>query len=170
MRFPLLPKHSFRRYTDISPDFLMARGIKFLMLDLDNTIAKYSEHSPSAAAVLWINDLKNNNLTLHFISNSKRVDRVEVFSAALEIDFIKNARKPSPNALLRAMETSAFTASESAFIGDQIFTDTLAANRADVMSILVRPLSLKNPLLLLRFVAETPFRILHALNKTFTKR
>ena len=56
------------------------------------------------------------------------------------------------------MEATGFNPSESALVGDQIFTDTLAANRAGATSMIVRPLGLKNLFLFLRFAAETPFR------------
>ena len=44
-----------------------------------------------------------------------------------------------------------------ALAGDQIYTDTLAANRAGVRSILVEPIHLHNVWLRLRHVAELPF-------------
>ena len=158
MGFSLVPHFAFRRYADITPGFLDKLGIRFLMLDLDNTIAKYSEHSPAAAVYQWVSDMKNSGIVLFFISNSKRETRVDSFSDALGIDFIKEACKPSPDGLLRAMVVKGFASGESALLGDQVFTDMLAGNRAGVTSIIVRPLSLKNPLLFLRFAAETPFR------------
>ena len=160
MNLPLIPRYSFGKYTDISPSFLVNLNIKFLMLDLDNTIAKYSEHSPSPAADEWVRSMRGSNIQLFIISNSKREYRVEAFADALCLPYIKNAQKPSPVNLLSAMQDNGFIAIETAFLGDQIFTDTLAANRANITSIIVRPLSLRNPLLLLRFIAETPFRVL----------
>ena len=143
---------------DISPSFLNKLGIKFLMLDLDNTIAPYSEHSPAETVRQWFADMKSSGVELFFISNSKRKYRVEAFAEAFEIGFIKDARKPSPHCLLQAMVTMGFDNNDSAFLGDQIFADILAANRAGVISIIVRPISLKNPLLSLRYAIEAPFR------------
>ena len=128
------------------------------MLDLDNTIAYYGEYPPADTISRWIAEMKSSNVKLFFISNSKRKDRVEVFAEAFGIDFIKNARKPSPISLLQAMETTGFAAGESALLGDQIFADALAANRAGIISIIVRPLSLRNPLYSIRYAIEAPFR------------
>ena len=158
MNISLIPQYSFRDITDISPGFLRKNGVSFLMLDLDNTIASYSEHSPADSISNWVADMKNNNIQLFFISNNKRQGRVELFAEAFGIGFIKDARKPSPDSLLQAIESLGFSIGDSALLGDQIFADALAANRAGVISIIVRPLSLKNPLYSLRYAIEAPFR------------
>ena len=158
----LMPQYSFKAYTNITPEFLRRLGISFLMLDLDNTIAKYSEHAPSSLAMQWVEHMRKNDIGLFFISNSKRETRVDAFAHALGVPFIKAAGKPSPAALLEAMDSLGFAKCDCAFLGDQVFTDTLAANRAAVTSIIVRPLSLKNPFFLLRFAVETPFRAICA--------
>jgi hypothetical protein len=66
--------------------------------------------------------------------------------------------KPSPKSLLQAMETAGFGADVSALAGDQIMTDALAANRAGIVSIIVRPRRFTNPFLALRYYIEVPFR------------
>lgn len=158
MSFSLIPLFSFRRVTDISPEFLFGNGIKFLMLDLDNTVAAYSEDTPSDDIIQWVGIIKDSGVKLLIVSNSRRKDRVESFANALKIDFTKEARKPSPNGVLAAMESEGFSTHESALAGDQVYTDALAANRAGVLSIAVRPRSLRNPLLALRYALESPFR------------
>lgn len=46
-------------------------------------------------------------------------------------------------------------------VGDQIFTDTLGANRAGVTPLLIQPIRLAgNPGRYIRYAAETPFRLL----------
>ena len=66
--------------------------------------------------------------------------------------------KPSPAGVIEAMSEACFKAEESAFAGDQIFTDTLAANLSGVVSIAVRPLCFSNPFIALRYGLEAPFR------------
>lgn len=160
MSFSPLPGFSFRGLTDVAPDFLTKHGIKFLMLDLDNTLAPYGELQPTQAVIKWVNSIKNAGITLFFVSNSKKPTRVEVFSHSLGIEYLKEARKPSPTKLLQAISQSGFNKGEAALVGDQIYTDVLAANRAGVVSIIVKPISLKNPLLALRFAFESPFRLI----------
>jgi len=48
----------------------------------------------------------------------------------------------------------------SAMVGDQFFTDAIAAFGAGVKALYVSPISLSNPLLAARHRAETPFRAL----------
>jgi len=158
MNFSPVPKFSFHDITDISPIFLQTLGIKFLMVDLDNTIAAYSEHHTSSAVSEWALEVKNHGIELFIVSNSLRKDRVGVFKDELDVGGIMNAHKPSPIGVKQAMACAGFSPDSSALIGDQIFTDTLAANRAGVVSIIVRPKQLTNPLLALRYAAETPFR------------
>jgi len=157
-RFSLIPQYSFREITDIKTDFLEQLGIKFLMLDLDNTISAYNEHAFSEDIMQWITNVKNSGVELFIISNSTRKKRVESHSDSIDTKFIMQSYKPSPRSLLQAMETSGFTTDVSALAGDQIATDTLAANRAGVTSIIVRPKRFTNPFLALRYLVEIPFR------------
>ena len=128
------------------------------MLDLDNTIAAYDEHILSKDVIRWIEDLRNHNIDLFIISNSTRKKRVESHSDSIGAGFITESGKPSPKSLLHAMEVSGFGPGTSALAGDQILTDTLAANRAGVISIIVRPKRFTNPFLAIRFFLEIPFR------------
>ena len=160
MSFSLIPQYSFRDITDITPDFLGSRGIKFLMLDLDNTIADYSESKPSKNVARWTKDVIGSGIELTIISNSVRKGRVEAFADSLGIGFVMRARKPSPKSVLQAIDAANHTACESALVGDQVFTDTIAANRAGIMSIIVRPRSFTNIFLALRYAIELPARAL----------
>jgi len=158
MGFSPVPHYSFREVIDVSPGFLKDLGVKFLMLDLDNTVAAYSEHIPSDRITNWVRQMKDCGVELFIVSNSVRDTRVDRFAQTLGIEFIKGASKPSPKGILQAMATAGFDAIHSAFIGDQVFTDTLAANRAGIVSIVVKPRRFTNPLLALRYASEAPFR------------
>ena len=158
MSFSLAPQFSFRELTDISPLFLEKHGVRFLMLDLDNTVAAYSEHYPAENVAQWAADIKESGIVLGIVSNSVRHGRVESFAKALQIDFILGASKPSPKGVTQTMKESGFSPDESALVGDQIYTDILAANRAGVVSIVVRPRRFTNPFLALRYALEAPFR------------
>ena len=53
------------------------------------------------------------------------------------------------------------TPGETVMVGDQIFTDTLGANNAGAVPLLVEPIRLAgNPGRYLRYAAEWPFRLL----------
>ena len=158
MSFSFIPQYAFRCVTDISANFIKNLGIGFLMIDLDNTIAAYNENSPADEVKRWIDEMKSAGIDLFIISNSRRTTRVEAFSKILDIGFINKAYKPSPKAVLNAMTSANASADNSALLGDQILTDTLAANLAGITSIIVRPRMCSNLFLALRFFIEAPFR------------
>jgi len=157
-RFSFIPQYSFRDITDITAGFLESLEIKFLMMDLDNTIAAYDEHVLSDDVSDWISGIKNSGIELYIISNSSRNKRVSSHSDSIGAGYIMQSGKPSPKSLHLAMETAGFDSGVSALAGDQILTDTLAANRAGVVSIIVRPRRFTNPFLALRYFIEVPFR------------
>ena len=160
MSFSFVPNCVFRRITDIKPDFLHRLGIKFLMVDTDNTLAAYGEAYPSDLVIRWVEGIKSAGIDVFIISNNVREGRVEAFSAALGVGYIKGAKKPSPKGLRRAMDQANYDPDKSALVGDQIYTDTLAANLAGITSIVIRPRRFSNPLLVIRFILEAPFRAL----------
>jgi len=157
-RFSLIPQYSFHDITDVTTDLLEQLGIRFLMLDLDNTIAAYDEHVMSDPVLEWIAYIKQSGIELFIISNSTRKNRVETHSESIGANYIMASCKPSPKSLHDAMEAAGFDAGVSALAGDQILTDTLAANRAGIVSIIVRPRRFTNPFLALRYYIEVPFR------------
>jgi len=159
-RFSLIPQFSFRSITDVTPEFLEQKGIEFLMLDLDNTLAAYDEHVLAEDVSKWVDDIQANGTKLFLISNSTRTKRVESFANHIGVDYIMKSYKPSPKSLVRAMELTGFSSGVSALAGDQIMTDTLAANRAGVLSIVVRPRRLTNLFLSFRYRLEVPLRAL----------
>jgi hypothetical protein len=158
MSFSLVPQYSFRGLMDITPAFLGSLGISFLMLDLDNTVAAYDEHAPSAEIAQWVSETKAQGIQLHIVSNSVRKGRVGAFSDALGIGAVLDARKPSVKRVRAAMSLAGYPPDRTGLVGDQIFTDTLAANRIGAVSIIVRPRRFSNPFLALRYALEIPFR------------
>jgi len=144
----------------VTPALLARRGITLLLLDLDNTLAPYSEHLPSERVLAWVGELKAAGVGLFMISNSRKSSRADTYAKACDIPFIKRAGKPSPKAVHTAMAQMGKSAKETALMGDQIFTDGLAANRAGVLSVVVKPIAMKNLFFRARYLIEKPFRAL----------
>ena len=158
MSFSLRPKYYIESLLSLTPQMLKERGIDLLVLDLDNTVSPYDEQYPTEAVLSWTEDMKQGGIQLYFVSNSKKI-RPDVFAKAMDIPFIKHARKPSPKYIRKAAEDTGVPLSRTALAGDQIFTDVLGANLAGVSSVLVRPIKFTNPFLALRYYVEMPFRI-----------
>jgi len=158
MSYSFRARYAFPRLTDISDDFLRAKGLRLLLLDLDNTIAPYKTPEPDEKTVRWAEAMREGGVALFLLSNSKHPDRVERFAGALGIGWVYRAKKPAPEGILAAAGRMGFSPEETALVGDQTFTDVWGANRAGVTPILVRPIKFENPLHAARYIIELPFR------------
>lgn len=156
MPFSLLPKVIFQKLTDLTPEFLLQRGIDLLMLDFDNTMLPYTSRIPTQELLIWIDGMKRSGVRLCVVSNSKK-DKAAGFCKAHNIACVTHSKKPSGRGIRKCLELFDAKPSQTALVGDQIFTDVLGANCAGASSILVKPIHLHNFWLKLRHVAEQPF-------------
>jgi len=147
--------------TDISPKALADKGIRLVLADLDNTLAPYKVTQPSPEVLAWKTALEEAGITLFLLSNSRKPGRAQRFAEQLGIPYQGHSGKPKKAGYLRAMERMGAGPEETVMVGDQIFTDTLGANRAGVTPLLVQPIRLAgNPGRYIRYAVETPFRLL----------
>jgi len=147
--------------TDISPKALAGKGIRLVLADLDNTLAPYKVTRPSPEVLAWKAALEEAGITLFLLSNSRKPGRAQRFAEQLGIPYQGRSGKPKKAGYLRAMERMGARPEETVMVGDQIFTDTLGANRAGVTPLLVLPIRLAgNPFRYVRYAIETPFRLL----------
>ncbi len=127
------------RVTDISPDLLKSLGVKALLLDVDNTLATYTSHTPSQGSLEWVRAMEDAGFRMMIISNNFK-ERVSSFGAMFGLDTLSFAIKPLPVGYLRAARRLGVRCRECAVIGDQIFTDIIGANLCRMKSILLRPI------------------------------
>jgi HAD superfamily phosphatase (TIGR01668 family) len=160
MSFSLIPDYSFRSICDVTPEFLKDRGVRLLLLDLDNTIAPYGTVVPPEKIAAWAETIKKSGVTLFIITNNRGSERVGSLAEAYGVDYIMKARKPFVTGITKALEQLGRRPEETALAGDQVYTDILAANCAGLLSIVVEPIRIKNPILNLRYWLEAPFRAL----------
>ena len=157
MPFSFLPRLMTEKTTDVTPELLRSRGIKLLMLDFDNTIVPYTTTVPTPEMEAWLADMNAlPDIQLCIVSNSHN-DRVPKFCRERGIGVITHAKKPFPKGINECLAKYNIPASQAALIGDQIFTDTLGANNAGVMPILVKAIDNHNFWLKARHVLEMPF-------------
>jgi len=143
----------------ITPERLKQKGISLLLLDLDNTLSPYSEDLPPERVLAWMSELKKSGIEPYILSNNASEERVKNYAEACEIPYVARAGKPSPKPVHQAMKQMGKTHAETALMGDQIFTDSLAARRAGVTAIVVKPLEMSF-LFRLRYIVEQVFRLL----------
>ena len=156
MRFSLLPDFIAGKLTDLTPEFLKEQEIELLMLDFDNTIVPYTTSQATPEMDTWIRKMLASDISLCVVSNSHK-DRVKVFCAHYGMDCITHAKKPFSKGIYQCIEKYRIPPSHTALVGDQIFTDTLGANRCGVWSILVKAIDNHNFWLKARHVLELPF-------------
>lgn len=156
MSISLLPKLIARELPQLTPELLHRLGVRLLMLDFDNTIVPYTTDIPTEEMRRWLESMKQSDIQLCVVSNSKR-ERVKVFCAAYGLDCITHATKPFPKGIRHCLQKYGVPADEAALAGDQIYTDTLGANCLGVTSILVSAINNHNFWLKARHVLELPF-------------
>lgn len=119
----------------INYERLAEQGFKAVLFDVDNTLVYHGEPSTSTIDAL-IDQVKRAGLTVMLVSNNSH-ERISDFSQNMAVDFIPLADKPKPDAYIQAIEMLKLSKNEVVFVGDQLFTDILGANRAGIPSILV---------------------------------
>lgn len=127
---------------DIPLDKLSEKGIRGLIIDLDNTVTEWNSSFVHEKVLHWFKQLPKYNLKSCLVSNNSH-ERVEQVATQLGIPFIPKAGKPRRKAFRKAMEILGIEPEATAVIGDQIFTDVLGGNRLNLVTILVVPLTKK---------------------------
>jgi len=138
----LYPKHKVDKIQDIELSMLINKGIKGLILDIDNTLVPEHVAEPDENAIKWIERVKESGFKVCIVSNASE-KRVVKFNEKLKVHAIHKASKPSRKAFLKAIRLMDIEAEETAVIGDQIFTDIYGGNRLNMFTILVTPIDKK---------------------------
>ena len=157
LSYLLTPDYIFDTFADVTPEFLKEIGIKALLIDIDNTLAPYEQPVPDERIKRWFADLHANGIRASLISNN-HPPRVELFNRELGLPAYPDSGKPKSRALLDAMKVMGSTPQNTAGLGDQLLTDTLAVHRLDMISIIVPPIKDKTtPFFKAKRKIEKPF-------------
>ena len=113
-------------------------GFRALILDVDNTLVGHGEAADKRAKEFF-QKLRKIGYRTSILSNNDEA-RVQPFADAVGSIFVCNASKPSAKGYRKAMRLLRSDETNTLFMGDQLFTDILGANRAGIPSILVKPL------------------------------
>jgi len=142
----LIPDEIFPAYRYVTADYLKAKHILALLLDVDNTLAPYEQAEPDAALLSWLEELTKNGIRLAIVSNNQG-ERIHRFAKNLGLPVFAKAGKPLPKAFRRAMAQLGVQPSQTACLGDQIYTDVLCGKWARLQwTVLVPPIKDKTDL------------------------
>lgn len=119
---------------------LKEKGIKGLIIDLDNTLTNWNCHNIEPTVSQWLMDLDKLGFKTCIVSNNG-VKRIEATIIGLNVPFVANAFKPTKKGFKKAMELMDCQVDNTAIIGDQLFTDILGGKRVGITTILVAPRS-----------------------------
>ena len=141
-----MPKERLNRVTEITPDWLAQRGLRGVVVDLDNTLVPYGVAPPPPVELAeWKRALDAAGIPLAIVSNAKK-HRTRRWAEALGVFGWGLAGKPFPLSLRKAFARLGLRPAEVAVVGDQLFTDVLGANLAGGYAVLVDPIEPKKGL------------------------
>ncbi len=125
--------------TELTPELLMHKGIRALLLDVDCTLKRYRSETVEPEVSQWIEVLRRQDIGLCLISNGKG-PRIRRFAESIQVPCVAQAMKPLPNGCKQALRSMKFDKKTTAMVGDQIFADLLAGKFAGLFTVLVRPI------------------------------
>ena len=133
------PQYLFQDVTHITPEFLQQKGIRALLLDVDNTLTSHGSQQLSPEIAHWLEQMKQAGIKLVIASNNTH-HRVEPFASRIDLPFVAMCCKPLPFGLARARKHLGVGRRELAMVGDQLFTDRLAAAWYGIPGLVVLPM------------------------------
>ena len=132
----ITPEYVFKDVTHITPEWLAAKGITALVLDIDNTLtADRSQELPEEVAV-WLDTMRRAGVRLTIVSNGAE-KRVRPFAQKLGLAYLYRSAKPLPFALMAAQHRMGVKHSQMAMVGDRLYTDVATGVNHGMTGILV---------------------------------
>lgn len=123
---------------DVTPEFLNERGIRAVILDVDNTLAVYGKPEPAYGIREWVQMLRQAGISMVIVSNNT-AKRVGPFASLLGLDYVCWSCKPLSHGIIRARRRMGAARNETAIVGDQMLTDIAGGNLQRIQTILVEP-------------------------------
>ena len=139
-----IPDMYYKSIFDINYKKLKKMKIKCIAFDLDNTLASYKEDVPSKDIKELLPIISDDFKVIIFSNATKK--RLTPFKEILNLDTSYSSRKPFLKKYKKIMRIYKLNPEEIAFVGDQLITDILGANRNESISILVNPIGAFEPL------------------------
>lgn len=122
----LTPEYVFKNIEAITPAFLQKLGVRALVLDVDNTLTGDGSQVLDASVLAWLDAMRAAGIRLTIVSNNT-ARRVAPFAQKLGLAWVAWACKPLPVGLLVARLRLGVPRRHMAMVGDQIYSDRLAA-------------------------------------------
>lgn len=145
MAHGLTPDRRAAGIREVTPEYLRGMGACGVITDLDNTLALPDDIRPTEEGAAWLIRMREAGIPVVIVSNNT-YDRVAAFCRPLGVDFIHKSGKPFGRGINRAVEKLGVPRGQAVLVGDQLFTDVLAASYHHVMCILTEPVVMETGL------------------------
>lgn len=123
----------------LTPERLQSYGLKGMILDVDETLVPFRQSETSDDIKTWLEQIKP-LFSLWLVSNNTSETRIRTIAESMGVPYMAGALKPSRRKLRQALTSMNLPAPEVAMVGDRLFTDVIAGNRLDMMTIWVEPM------------------------------
>lgn len=133
-----MPHEAVERLSEVDLASLRARGMRAILLDLDNTITPWRSLEVPDDIAAWIERAKA-DFRLCIVSNTSKMTRLATLKEQLGIEGLGFVSKPW--GMRRAVRSLEVDPSKTVVIGDQLITDVAGGNLIGAHSILVKPVS-----------------------------
>ncbi|WP_119325992.1 YqeG family HAD IIIA-type phosphatase [Companilactobacillus musae] len=127
------------KITDIDVESLKNLNITTIMTDLDNTLLPWNSNEYDLSLRKWLNQMAQNDIEVMIVSNNS-YERVEKAVRDLPVSIVARAVKPLPFVIMNHIREENIDPEQVLFVGDQVMTDVLAGNMAQLKTVLVKPL------------------------------
>lgn len=139
------PDRYYNSIFDIDLEELKKMHIQSLLVDLDNTLVAKGEKKVPERLHSWLKILSEGGVRVCVVSNSL-AGRARDIAEEIETPVVAMAGKPMKQAFEKGVRLLGTTEEATAVVGDQLFTDILGGNACGMHTILVAPISAKEPL------------------------
>ena len=134
----LTPEYVFADVTRITPEFLREKGITALVLDVDNTITGDQSQAVPPEVRAWFEAMRAAGVSLTILSNGAK-KRVQPFAERIGLAWVSRSAKPLPVGMLVARHRLGVKRRQMAMVGDQLYTDRMAAALYGIPALMVVP-------------------------------
>lgn len=154
----LTPEIIYKNVESITPARLAELGVTALVLDVDNTLTGDGSQQLDDSVAAWLDQMRAAGVSLTIVSNNT-ARRVCPFADRIGLACVPMACKPLPLGLIVARRRLGVPRAAMAMVGDQIFTDRLAAGLFGIRCLYVLPRTPhdKNKVVRFKRKLEKPF-------------
>lgn len=133
------PEKVYANLVQMPWDKFASEGIKTALLDFDNTLGPDHATEPEEYSYKCVKMIEEHGIRCCLVSNAKS-GRSAKIAEMLGIPVVTYANKPGTSGIFKAISLMKSSPEESLMVGDQVFTDVIAGNRAGVRTFLVEKL------------------------------